>query len=720
MSNALLLWSLASLLFPHLVLAGPHSTASLSSYLANVVPTCAHSCVESFILENFHSTACRDGQDLTCLCTSKSASGLTLGEGALQCTASRCTNNVLEHTVDVYEICAGVENARPMTHGTLTATQIYPTTIAHVSHTRTSLPHSIGLHLPTHTGIIFPSSSNSSISLPTAINTATKPKSSRDPRGSRKTSVSFASASPTVSKLAHSSSILPSSTIFTAAPATSSVSSKPQPVLTKPQIAGVTVGGVASAALAFGVLFCLCCVRRKDRKRRNSGSSFGGDKVLPSRPSSHGSSGMVFRDLEHGDRPVAHSAARERRDAIPTNSVARWSFWRKSTKPEEIGVALGPESTTMPPTRHEAAHDEAPVSAASYRTTSQLLPDKPRYSLFPPPLRVVNPTISPVSPQSPDSAETHFTDVAGQRPVSKPAPRGRNAYDTSQAPLHQGPKAARPSHSDPFLDSHGGTQSSMQSELRSGVGATPFTRSLQPVQKPVPAHSPPGGPRFQPATVRSKPTLQIPSTYTNRPTYGIVEDESHLPNQSWGMAAKRRNSFARPQTNYSTASDTSFEDGGDEDGMPIAHPVLSPVAESPKVRSLSHDITRRPSPESPTPRPPLRNPQRGRARNVLIPQPEVAELYGSPVSPKAQWGGHPRSKESLRRDSDGTTHSAKWQILVKPGLEGIDGANSPREQAASSLRSGKTGESRVSDQSERWTPVLTPTRRGDDLGLDVR
>ncbi|KAL8823758.1 MAG: hypothetical protein Q9191_005577 [Dirinaria sp. TL-2023a] len=446
---------------------------------------------------------------------------------------------------------------------------------------------------------------------------------------------------------------------------------------------------------------------------------------------------MAFRDLEHGDQSVASRAARERSGANLTNSVARWSFWRKSTKPEEIGIALGPESAAVPPARDEGLHEEAPVSAASYRTTSQLLPDKPRYSLFPPPLRVVNPTISPVSPQSPDSAETHFTDVAGQRPLSKPAPRGRNAYDTSQPSLQQGPKAVRPSNSDPFLDSHPGSQSSIHSESRRDVGATPFMRSLQPIQRPVPARSPPGGQRLQPATVRSRPSLQIPSTYANRPTYGIPDEESHLPDQSWGSAAKRRNSFARPQTNYSNASDTSFEDAGDEDGLPLVHPVLSPVAESPKVRSLPRDqraptipdplyTIRRPSPESPTPRPPIRNPQRGRGRNAPnpIPQPEVAELYGSPVSPKAQWGsGHPRSKESLRRDSDGTTHSAKWQILVKPGLEGgIEGSHSPREQhpTSSSLRSGKTGESRVSDQSERWTPVLTPTRRGDDLRLDVR
>ena len=736
MSNALLLWSLTSLLLPQVVRAGPHSTVSLSPYLANVIPTCAHSCVESYIVENFHSTACRDQQDLKCLCTSKTTSGLTLGEGALQCTASRCANSVLKHTVEVYDVCADVANARPMTHGTLTATQVYATTVAHETHTRTTLPHNIGLPHATTTSLPFTNSAHHSTSLPTAIITATKSKTSKSPRGSSKSSASFTSVSPIASKSTHTSSIPSSSTTFIASPATSSAAPKPQPVLTKSQIAGVSVAGVASAALAFGVLFCLFCVRRKDRKRRSSGSSFGGDKVLPSRPSSPRLSSSMVRDLEHGDESLTDSAARQRNGAIPTNSVARWSFWRKSTKPEEIGIALGPESATPPPVRHEAAHDEGPVSAASYRTTSQLLPDKPRYSLFPPPLRIGNPTISPVSPQSPDSAETRFTDVAGSRPLSKPAPRGRNAYDTSQPSLQQGSKAVRPSISDPFLDAHDDFQSPTQSELRSGIGAGPSSRPLQPVRKPVPAHSPPRGQRLPPTTVRSKPSLQISNTYPSRPTYEIAED-NHLPDQSWGLAAKRRNSFARPPTNYSNASDTSFEDAGDGEGMPIVHPVLSPVAESPKARRLprgmrppqipsTFNTTRRPSPESPTRRPPQKSPYRGnasgapRGKYVPIPQPEVAELYGSPVSPKAPWSGQPRSKESLRRDSDGTTHSAKWQILVKPGLDGIDGANSPRENQTSSLRSGKTGESRVSDQSERWAPVLTPTRRGADLRLDVR
>jgi len=218
-------------------------------------------------------------------------------------------------------------------------------------------------------------------------------------------------------------------------------------------------------------------------------------------------------------------------------------------------------------------------------------------------------------------------------------------------------------------------------------------------------------------------------------------------------AAKRRNSFARPATHYSTASDTSFEDAGEDDETTTAHAFLSPVAESPRGRSPPGPVRypkipgsipplnpRRPSPESPTRRPPPKNPKRAlvaqakTAKHADIPQPQVAELYGSPVSPVTGWNQlssqeslkntTPLSSESLigstndKRDSNAP--SAKWQILVKPGLDGIDGASSSKDRPTLSPRSGKTGESRFSDRSGEWTPVLTPAKKGEDLRLFVR
>ena len=701
MSNAFPFGLLAYLLLPQVILAGPHSTASLPIYLTNNVPACAHRCLESYIVDNYNTSPCRDTQDIECLCKSKTTSGFTLGEGALSCLASYCSESVLEHSINVYELCAFVENARPMTHGTLTVTQVVATTVAHTSHAQTTtLPHSIGHPL------------SSSLNLTHSSSTHARSSSSR--------TNSISSSSPTHSISSSVSPILPLSTTqltsvrpsvtsIIVSPASSSAVSKPQPALTKSQIAGITVAGVASAALAFGVLLCIFCFPRKDKKWRNSGLSFGCDKIISSRPGSPMLPQDVVADLEHGDGSVGPNR--------PTfeYKTGRWSFWRKSTKPEDIGVAVGPQALHLtPPTENDPTLDEAPASARSFRTPSQLLPDKPTYSLFPQTLRIINPSTSPISPQTPDSSETCFTDVAGP---AKPAPRGRNALDTSQRSLQQVPKVVRPSSSDPFLDSHVKPQDVASSEESSGNGMSPWAQSFGTVHKPLPAHGPPTTPYHQRSARPLKHSLQIPTAYADGPEYGVR-------GQSWGSAATRRNSFARPLTHYSTASDTSFEEAAEEDELLTLQPALSAVAESPTVQSPPGQVrypkvpgtipplnTRRPSSESPTRRPPLKNPKGAavarttKHKRVVIPQPQVAELYGSPVSPQEQWGAQPPSTESLKGSAnckpDTNAPSAKWQILVKPGLEGIGNVTNPKEKLSPLPNSGKTGESRVSDRSRR-------------------
>lgn len=737
MLNANLKWSLAYLLLPRVILAGPNSTAFLSPYLTDVVPTCAHRCLQSYIADNFQSSSCLE-QNLDCLCISNSASGLTLGEAALSCAASGCSESVLEASVNVYELCAQVENARPMTHGTLTATHVVATTNVHTSHSSTiTLPHSIGLPFSSPPGVT-PSKSARSSSLPTAITTAT---TSSTPSASSQSSTISSSRSTTQTTATPFPSSSSSPITLIASPASSSAVPKPPATLTKPQIAGVTVAGVASAALAFGVLFCLFCIRRKDKKRRNSESSFIGDKTFHSRPGSSGPSRDGAADLEHGNATFTHGGAQARNGTSSENNASRFSIWRDRTRPEEIGVAImGPRTMpATPPTKYTPSHEETLASASSFRTTSQLLPEKPTYSLFPQPLRVVNSSVSPISPQSPDSAETRFTDVAVAGPSGKPASRGRNAMDTSQRSLQQLPKAVRPPTSDPFLDRN--------------VGPSISTRSSGTIRKPVPVYGPPSAVNFQSSETRSKPSLQLPRTYVGRPTYGAAEQTGPILQNREASATKKRNSFVRPATHYSTASDTSFEDAGEDDDITTAHPFLSPVAESPRGRSPPRPVRypkipgripplnlRRPSPESPTRRPPPKNPKRALvveatvAKHAEIPQPQVAELYGSPVSPKAGWNQFP-SQESLRNTQgpssesligslngrrDSNAPSAKWQILVKPGLDGIDGASSSKDRPTPSPRSGKTGESKVSDRNGEWTPILTPTKRGEDLRLFVR
>ncbi|KAL8791536.1 MAG: hypothetical protein Q9195_005864 [Heterodermia aff. obscurata] len=486
-----------------------------------------------------------------------------------------------------------------------------------------------------------------------------------------------------------------SSTNVVASPASSSSAPATRRTLTKSQIAGITVAGVASAAFAFGLLFCIFRVRRRRFGKRRSGSSFGGDKVIETRPGSPGLPPTIVQDHQIGHRPN-NSSISEQQQPMITHSAddrSRWSLSRRNTRPEDIGVAVAHV------THLEASHDDTPPSAASHRTTSQLLPDKPTYLLFPPReprLRVVNTGNSPVSPQSPNSFNTSSPVSADIGGSYKPAPRGRNALDTSQANLQQENKAVHKSPSDPFLDSPKDAEGLIYAGEMAGARPKAWARSLETLRKPVPAQQSHGNSTPHPIKNRSQALLiRDPSVYVGRPVFGVSSEQNISAEKALRSSAKRKSSNKRPSTVFSTMSDTSFEDAGDEDDM-LAYPVLSSVAESPKVRPPPSNIIdpktqgtvaestylRRPSPESPTPRLPPRNPLRAviaqqRYRNGDLSQPDVAELPGSPVTSPVS----PLARRNVNSQALDSPRSAKWQILVGSGHEGIENAGptpSPR------------------------------------------
>ena len=457
----------------------------------------------------------------------------------------------------------------------------------------------------------------------------------------------------------------------------------PKAALTNPQIAGVTVASVASAALAFGILFCIFCLRRKKNQKRLSGSSFGGDNVIETRPGSprlssaagpYSTDGLQAHGLLNSGDPQSNGLRSE-------DDRSRWSFSKRNTRIEDIGVALAHG------THPDPLHSDAPGSATSHRTASRLLPDKPVYSLFPPRLQTVNAGTSPVSPQSPDSSAAFASHSTDSKQRSKPAYRGRNTRDTSQRSLQDENRGVRPSVSDPFLDLHRDAEGLIYAGENGSLGTTAWARSLETVRKPVPAR------QNQPITMRSQPNLQMrdPCVYVGRPRFGMSPEHIKPAEQAIRSKPKRKSSVYRPSTVCSTTSDTSFED----DEMPTRRSVLSSNAKGLKLKTppgtirypmvpglaAPIDMSRRPSPESPTPCPPPKNPlraivtQRGYQNNNHS-RPQVAELAGSPVTSPVS----PLAKRSDNAQGPDSPRSAKWKILVAPGLEGIEnvGTRSPR------------------------------------------
>ncbi|KAL9108496.1 MAG: hypothetical protein Q9227_006711 [Pyrenula ochraceoflavens] len=368
------------------VLATPSTLAQCSdndSPSPFTTSSCALSCLETFINNYYPTSTCPNNQDLNCLCTTSNASGLTLGEAAFQCVVSECSDVSSEQLAEIYGICSGIQGALPETHATITATIIETSSTAPGVFTATdasstfTLPSSIPP--PTNTTApssitIAPSSStleSSETSAPTTLGTQSSSTLSPEQTPASQTSPDAAttpSASPFASPQA-SSGHLSSGTV-----------------------AGIAVGGVAAAFAGFGLIFLCVWVRKRRRRKREEWESDSYDKARRSyRPPSFLRDWRPEPAVPVVNQPVGAYVP-------PAGQDNRRSFWRKSIKPEDIGVAVSPP---MPQEESPAA------SMVSQGTTSALLPEKP---LWPSPLR---PTHPPKDNHDRDSNATVFDEDLG-------------------------------------------------------------------------------------------------------------------------------------------------------------------------------------------------------------------------------------------------------------------------------------------------------------------
>lgn len=342
---------------------------------------------------------------------------------------------------------------------------------------------------------------------------------------------------------------------------------------------------------------------------------------------------------------------------------------------------------------------ESPMSYQSSRT-SRLLPDNPLSSLRPAPLRISH----SVSPESPGGSVVLGAAGIGQRgamPLSKAAPRGRISSDTSQVSLQQDWFNRHPSASDPFLGSRYNPSPARPKVLTDGLpnpdvlNHGQWTQSLDNLRKPVPAR--------QSSSARSLTRQQAakasisPSDYTGRQMFDLPPQPIYIPRKP---VPRRKSAPKRPVTHYSSASDTSFEDAGDEDTVPMANPILSPVAESPAMHSdrrpvtspkttgyLSSPSERRPDPESPTRKPTRRKQSAataGPSRSSLKPLPKVPEVPDSstPLIPQTRADQFSTPMPTDARGSP-RERTAKWKILVSPGYQPIVNSGPPRSGRSS-------------------------------------
>ena len=604
MTYAFLLCILLYIIFPHSSSAGPRSTAPLPRQVQAKVPRCAQRCLRTFIAKNFPPSICRDPQDLQCLCTKQSRTGYTLGESALTCIATDCSYAVFQSNKFVYGICLGVNDARPMTHKTLTASQVLTSIV-----TSTPAPSPNEHHgsmasndrggaseisfSSTDTVTDIEPSITSDGGSPTDEGTTTSGFDTRTTDESTTTfdTTSLISATTTAS---FSSSIAGSSSIsdFPIASDTSPTASSsptgsatPVPVhsLSKGQVAGVAVAGVASASLAFGLLFFFFCFRRRKPNRRDSDASFGNDKevVYPRNglpPPPH-----VLSQSDPARLRSTEQAPRSQLYEPPTNRKSnRWSLFKRVPPPEEIGVAIapGPKTPLM-------ADAEPPMTAATYQ--SQILPDAPYPSIFPQHRGFEN----EVSPISPVDQWERFPDPVGYGPselqgsIHRKAPQAPSELDATPLAPQTGFVPLRLSTSDPILQARRDRGSTFNPTQGEDGNSVTWTRSMDTLRKPsaalVSTRQPLRASRGSMSQVQNAPLHASAGATSAAPASALSQLPSQqrrtslsIPNFPPPPSTTRRNpSVSRRSTN----SETEFEDtDSDEDEslpLPIMHPNTS-------------------------------------------------------------------------------------------------------------------------------------------------
>ncbi|KAG8526821.1 uncharacterized protein KY384_008250 [Bacidia gigantensis] len=322
-----------------------------------------------------------------------------------------------------------------------------------------------------------------------------------------------------------------------------------------------------------------------------------------------------FAPPTDNDRRGVQSPPRQQLKIVTPAQVPKrgWQQWERHRRPSQPS----PQS----PQGHGLALDsQAPRSAnegpspmtPSHRTHSQLLPDKPTtYSLFPaPPPKSARRASQSLNPHIPSYAPEKSPPMAG--------PRFPSSVDTSQANM-QGYNGHR-SMSDPFYDD-------LQRTPSGGYRGIPWTDQPTSVRRPPSMYQP-----YRAAPVPEGSQLRsLPEDYPPPPQLARDQVNSILRSHSRRYPTRKKSAGSSQYTRFSNASEsTTFEDI-DEDLPTQSRSVLSPVAE-------------------------MRSPPR-RATSVLNrPRPIPRRV------------GH----EEISGPNEDVTQSAKYKILVSPGLQSLD------------------------------------------------
>ena len=388
--------------------------------------------------------------------------------------------------------------------------------------------------------------------------------------------------------------------------------------------------------MAAGLCLLLVCFRRRKARRRNSDTSMIGDKIMDTRESTPDMQAIAARDFATHGR-----ATRSNHDGAPA--------WVQTThaEPPNVGLDANARRSTA------VVEGPSPMTPRSPRVTSQLLPEKlPRQSY----------TIFPPKPRTQSISHNHANPMQVYEPGRSPPMTGPNfpsSHDTSQADL-QGDSRQR-SLSDPFYEPR----------TASYRGVPMIPEPLITAQR-TPSHE------YRPSTHQPKHTVSL---RTQQPSLPRTHPPPPPVDQHYLEAIERSHSQRRPRRNVSTHSSqyTCFSEGSDittfeEEGelepvppLPQQRHALSPVAEMrtpPQApASVSYPAVPKTAAEDhrriiDRPRPPSRK------------QSLASKRRGSQKAAELEGGFKPGD----------VRNTAKYKILVSPGIQSLDGSISGSPQ----------------------------------------
>ncbi|KAI1177152.1 hypothetical protein F4777DRAFT_542879 [Nemania sp. FL0916] len=344
----------------------------LGGDITSLVPSCAQSCLLSFITSNYPTVDCGTTNfTLPCLCPAQSISGFTVGEGALECLygsiqVGSCGDQSSDDAASarVLHMCSGQEGALPNTHATLTATVVVP-------------PSGSPSLLP-------PTTSRTTLS--TSSTTTSKQTTSR-------TGTSAPTLTPTATSSLMITSIVMSSFSTSSSTSSPTPTTPPQVVsaarLAPAQIAGISIGVVGAVALAVGTIILARWLRRRRYpdsdsrtsffKNNNSTNSF--DPFGPRGSHVFHISPPLLRTSKYVPDFIPRAVTPTPQPTQPPRLVQT-----ADTDRSTIGLAISRPRSLIPSTLASKMHSPmmsspSPVEVPLERRHSRLLPPRPALTL---------------------------------------------------------------------------------------------------------------------------------------------------------------------------------------------------------------------------------------------------------------------------------------------------------------------------------------------------